>query len=151
LFNKLKINKTIDIKKKLKGTKNLSIKVGFPSLNQKTSSTDTGGISAIDKATINNFGLGVPKRPFMSISFAKNKKIYKGLILKHFSNINNADNVEFYNKLGLKGQGDVQKEIIALRTPANSQSTIDAKGSSNPLIDTGHMLQSVTFSVGEKQ
>jgi len=85
----------------------------------------------------------------MAISFAKNKNTYKKLILKELGKIEKLDFTKFANKLGILGQGHVQKEIIALRSPANNPATISAKGSSNPLINTGHMLQSVTFSVGK--
>lgn len=147
MSNKLKVKKKIDIRKILSKTKDITVKVGFPKLSEETLSTDSEGATALEKAVINNFGLGVPKRPFMSISFAKNKKAYRSLVLKNFSNIKNADKVTFYNKLGLKGQGDVQNAIVGLKSPANNPSTIKQKGSSNPLMDSGHMRQSATFQV----
>ena len=39
--------------------------------------------------------------------------------------------------------GDVRRNITKLRTPPNAPATITKKGSSNPLIDTGTMRQSV--------
>lgn len=147
--NKLNISKQINLKKKVESLKDLVVKVGFPAESAKTQSTDEDGISAVYKATIHNFGLGVPKRPFMDIAFAKNKKEYKKIILKSFNKIEDLNIIQFANKLGLKAQGDVQKSIVNLRLPANNQQTIDAKGSSNPLIDSGHMLQSVTFEVSK--
>jgi hypothetical protein len=148
--NKLNVDKQINLKKKVKSLKDMVVKVGFPSESSKTLSTDQEGVTAVFKATIHNFGLGVPKRPFMDIAFAKNKKEYKKIILKKFSKIEDLNIVQFVNKLGLKAQGDVQKSIIDLRLPANDPETVEAKGSSNPLIDTGHMLQSVTFEVSKK-
>ena len=44
-----------------------------------------------------------------------------------------------------------QNYIIKLREPPNSKKTIKEKGSSNPLIDTGQMMQSVTSEVGSKK
>jgi len=125
-MNELKRKKKFDLPKKINTIENTSIKVGFPAVKKETHSEDNQEVSAVFKATVNNFGLGVPKRPFMAISFVK-----------------------FANKLGILGQGHVQKEITALRSPANNPVTISAKGSSNPLINTGHMLQSVTFAVGK--
>ena len=46
--------------------------------------------------------------------------------------------------MGMKVQADVQQAITVLSSPANAPSTIAKKGSSNPLIDTGHMRQSVS-------
>jgi hypothetical protein len=51
------------------------------------------------------------------------------------------------NLLGVRMQSDVQKKIRALRTPPNAPSTIARKKSSNPLIDTGRLIQSVTYQV----
>lgn len=41
-----------------------------------------------------------------------------------------------------------QVYMTNLRTPPNAKSTVDRKGSSNPLIDTGELRSSVTFKVG---
>ena len=146
-MNKIKRKPKFDLQKKITSLKNVSVKVGFPSESKETTSTDTEGVSAVFKATVNNFGLGVPKRPFMNIAFAKNKKDYKKIVLRQLGKIEKVDYKNFLNKLGLKAQGDVQREIVSLRSPANSLQTIKDKGSSNPLISTGHMLQSVTFAV----
>lgn len=150
-MNKLKTKKKFDFQKKITSLKNVSIKVGFPSEKAETESTDQEGVSALFKATVNNFGLGVPKRPFMNIAFAKNKKKYKKIVIKQLSKVEVLDYKPFLNKLGIVAQQDVQREITALRSPANNPATIQAKGSSNPLIDTGHMLQSVTYIVKAKQ
>jgi len=148
--NKLVVKKKFDLPKKIKSFQNITVKIGFPAESQETQSTDKEGVSAVYKATVNNFGLGVPRRPFMNIAFARNKREYRKLIIKSFKKIENLDVIEFANKLGLKGQGDVQKSIVALRSPANSEATIKAKGSANPLIDSGHLLQSVTYVVAKK-
>jgi hypothetical protein len=44
-------------------------------------------------------------------------------------------------------QGRVRRKIRDLKEPVNAQSTIDAKGSENPLVDTSQMLNSVTFAI----
>jgi len=148
--NKLVVKKKFNLKKKVKSFEDIIVKVGFPKESSETKSTDSEGVSAVFKATSNNFGLGIPKRPFMNIAFEKNKRDYRKIIIKSFKKIESLDMVKFSNKLGIKAQGDVQKEIIALRSPANSEATIKAKKSSNPLINSGHMLQSVTYQVIDK-
>ena len=149
-MNKLKTKKKFDFQNKITSLKNISIKVGFPSESKESESTDQEGVSALTKATVNNFGISVPKRPFMNIAFAKNKKNYTKIVKKQLSKVEKVDYKVFLNKLGIKAQGDVQREITALRSPANSEATVKAKGSSNPLINSGHMLQSVTFIVKAK-
>jgi hypothetical protein len=124
--------------------KDKRVKVGFPAGKD---STDENGVSALYKATVNNFGLGVPKRPFMAIAFAQNVDKYKKFLFKKISE--DPEDIDTHlEKIGAMGKGNVQKSIIDLRSPPNAQSTIDAKGSSNPLIGkTSHMIQSVTWEV----
>jgi len=52
--------------------------------------------------------------------------------------------------IGLAAKGAVQNKMVNLRTPSNAASTIRAKGSSNPLIDTGGLLNSITFVVTDE-
>ena len=52
-----------------------------------------------------------------------------------------------YNRLGEIARGDIVKSITKLNTPPNAQRTIEQKGSSNPLIDTGFLRANVTFKV----
>ena len=49
--------------------------------------------------------------------------------------------------IGVIAVGKVQQYMTDLRTPPNAHSTIAKKGSSNPLIDTGAMRQSVTHAL----
>ena len=51
------------------------------------------------------------------------------------------------SKVGLVGQGIIQRQIVLLREPPNAPSTIENKGSSNPLINLGFMRQSVTWKI----
>lgn len=53
-------------------------------------------------------------------------------------------------RVGLRMQSDVRQRIVDLRDPPNSPVTIKAKGSSNPLIDTGRMKGAVGYSVRGK-
>jgi hypothetical protein len=50
-------------------------------------------------------------------------------------------------RLGAKAVGDVKRTITDLDTPPNAPSTVERKGSSNPLIDTGRLRQSIDFEV----
>lgn len=50
-------------------------------------------------------------------------------------------------RLGAYLQGQIQASIVALRDPPNAESTVDRKGSSNPLIDSGQLRQSIVFEV----
>jgi hypothetical protein len=49
--------------------------------------------------------------------------------------------------IGTKAVGEIQKRMARGIQPENAPSTIAAKGSSKPLIDTGRLRQSVTYAV----
>ena len=46
-------------------------------------------------------------------------------------------------------KGQLQESIVDLKDPPNKASTLKHKAGSNPLVDTGHMLNSVDFEVSE--
>lgn len=97
----------------------------------------------------NEFGTGdgkIPPRPFMRLSIEKNNKNWLNFTKKALLK-NNLEIKKTINQLGLLMVGDIQKEITDLRTPPNAESTIKKKGSSNPLIDTGLMRNSVKHKV----
>jgi hypothetical protein len=51
------------------------------------------------------------------------------------------------HQLGDTIANDIKDAIIDVDSPALKVETIKNKGSSNPLIDTGHLKQSVTYKV----
>ncbi len=49
--------------------------------------------------------------------------------------------------MGAFAAGGVQTYMTELKTPPNSAYTIEQKGSSNPLIDTGALRASITWKI----
>lgn len=88
----------------------------------------------------------IPPRPFMRLSIEKNNKNWLNFTKKGLLK-NNLEIKKTINQLGLLMVGDIQKEITDLKTPPNAESTIRKKGSSNPLIDTGLMRNSIKHKV----
>lgn len=124
------------------------VAVGFP--RSKADGAD------IMKAIYNEFGTRgggwggpTPERPFMRNAMRNNKAKYQAAMRKSAAKILQGETSlsTVLNKLGALAQGDIQSEITTLKTPANSPVTIARKGSSNPLIDTGSMRQSVTWEI----
>lgn len=128
------------------------VKVGFPA-----GEASAGNIS---KAVWNEFGTRggasgggwggpIPERPFMRNAMRDNKAAYVSALKMMARQIVEGSLSMFaaMSRLGLKAQGDIQKEISSLMSPPNSPVTIALKGSSKPLIDTGEMRQSVTYKV----
>lgn len=120
------------------------VAVGFP-MGQAQAYPDGTSVALVASSHV--YGLGVPKRDFMG--FAKDEITNKTapMIAKALKS-GNKDSL--YEAAGLTAQAAIQNAIVALDEPPNSPKTIAQKGSANPLIDTGHMVQSVTYIVREK-
>lgn len=128
------------------------VKVGFPS--------GKAGGDVINRAIWNHYGTRggrsgggwggpIPARPFMANALRDNRHAYRMAMIKSAGKILRSETTlkATLDKLGILAQGHIQAEIVALDSPPNSAVTIARKGSSNPLIDTGQMRQSVTWKV----
>lgn len=134
------------------------VKVGFPSSKSSKSN--------IEKAVWNEFGTRgsgkrfgtprgggfggpIPERPFMRNAMRDNARKYRNMLKSYAKRILLGETSlrSSLMTLGIQAQGDIQREIGALRNPANSETTIRLKGSSNPLIDSGAMRQAVTWAI----
>ena len=54
---------------------------------------------------------------------------------------------QYLKMLGEQYQGMVQDYIRDLRDPPNSPITVENKGSDNPLVDTGNLIESISFRI----
>lgn len=54
---------------------------------------------------------------------------------------------EVFERLGALIVGDIQKKMVDIRTPRNAGLTVENKGSTNPLINTGKLREKVTWKV----
>lgn len=131
------------------------VKVGFPA-----GETD-GGI--IERAIWNEFGTKgggwggpIPERPFMRNAIRSNTPAYRNFMASAAKKLVRdlaagtaapTSMRRSLNRLGAMAQGDIQAEITSLTTPPNSAVTVERKGSSKPLIDTGQLRASVTWKV----
>lgn len=177
-FNIIDKNKIFSEKKLkallgLKGITKDSVKVGIPSNKEKhTKKRGSGGkiveaggpnVSVLEIAAANEFGTKtIPERSFLRSTVRKNQSKYKKLGLLLVENLLKKTTEEEYKKelgkLGLIAQSDVQETIRKLKDPPNALSTQLKKGRSlgkgstvdNPLIDTGQLIQSITFVVNDK-
>lgn len=87
----------------------------------------------------------IPERPFMIP--AGNKAANKTINITVGSIAGGMDEQQALSKAGELFVGFIQKEITNLKEPPNAESTILKKGSSNPLIDSGDMRQSVQWKL----
>ena len=94
-------------------------------------------------------GKGIPERSFLRSTIDENERRYAAALGDGIerSIMGKSTVYKELELLGLEVKGDVQQKITDIRTPPNAPSTSAAKGSSNPLIDTGHMRQNITHKV----
>ena len=130
------------------------VKVGFPTGTEAVTVSYPNGTRVVDVAVGNEYGTdNVPARPFIGLSSADINNQCAPILEQSADALNN-NNTQQYDQLldaaGSVAAGIVKQQITDLRSPPNAQSTIERKGSSNPLIDTGLMRQTVTYKVVDK-
>lgn len=91
----------------------------------------------------------IPERSFIRGYFTNERKriqkISEQLITQVISLQITAD--DYFDLMGQEMVSGVQRYLTELKDPPNSPLTIELKGSSNPLIDTGQMRNSITYRV----
>lgn len=108
------------------------------------------GLTIATIAAVNNFGSAdghIPARPFLAPAVENGAPEYRRLVEVMLPKVMSGE-LEMQTLLAQMGQlaeGHVKQQITELRTPPNAQSTIDKKGSDNPLIDTGALRQSIRY------
>ena len=107
------------------------------------------GTSVALVAASNEFGIedGIPERPFFRNAVRKSEDNVLKILKNSIAPEKMVMDTRTANLIGAYMVSEIQSEIQSLRKPPNSPVTIKAKGSSNPLIDTGKMRQSVSWEV----
>lgn len=106
------------------------------------------GVTNVMKGVINEFGGGnVPERSFLRSTMSEKRKLYMGNIAKIAQAAIQGKYTpeQGMGRLGRLAEQDVKAKIVAIRFPENAESTKAQKGSSNPLIDNGDMVNSVRW------
>ena len=133
----------------LKKLTKLEVQVGF----QRGEGASEDGTDLVDIAAYNELGTSTsPARPFMKQSFENHEKELQAacnVVNKTISNGGTAQ--QALDKLGVFCKGLVQQEIVDGGFEPNKPSTIEKKGSDQPLIDTGTMRQSVQYVVRKRK
>ncbi len=108
------------------------------------------GTSVAMVGAVHEFGGGnSPERSFIRSSFDEHQKKYITMAQKLVKKvIDKGGDIELVAELiGTEAAADVVDNINAIQTPPNTAATILKKGSSNPLVDTGHLKQSIRHEV----
>lgn len=120
------------------------VKVGLP----KNSNAYPNGTSVIMVGAVHEFGSparNVPQRSFLRSTITENARKYKEDMKKIMKSVIDGkyDLLKGLSLLGLKVQTDVRTKITDIKEPPLKYRE------GNPLVDTGHLRQSIVFKVGE--
>lgn len=151
----MKVLKDIDpklidkLKQRLVGN-NRAVNVGIPEGPKEEDGTPVAMIAAVHE--YGSPTQGIPERPFLRVAVQRNRLKYVRLnrinLVKMLRGQMDAD--QALGQLGEMAKGDVQVEIRNGEFTPLKPATIKRKGSSRPLIDTGQMVQSIAWELGEK-
>lgn len=119
-----------------------SVKVGLP----KGSNDYPDGTSVVMVGAVHEFGSpsrGVPQRSFLRSTVQEQRKPYKRLFKKLALKIIKGEitKKQALEIMGLKSQTDIRQKITDIQEPT----LVSRDG--NPLVDTGHLRQSIVYEV----
>jgi hypothetical protein len=137
-----KIEKTLnDIAKKM----DANLKVGF-----MAGATYPDGTPVATVAFLNEFGHGgihpAPARPFFR-NMINSESPNWGVKISKLAKSTNYDGQKVMKLMGENIKGALMQSINDLTSPPLAESTKKAKGFDKPLIDSAHMLNSITYEV----
>lgn len=136
------------VKKRFK--KSGTVDVGIIDAGAHKDEEGLGEQTVAEIAFLNEFGgPRNPERSFMRSTIKEKKKAVIALQKKLLVQIREGE-MTIEKALGLIGKfmaSAMSQKVVKLRDPPNSPATIAAKGSSNPLIDTSQMVNSITYEV----
>ena len=106
-------------------------------------------------AAANHFGANlaggavIPPRPFLDVAVEKNSRRYTRVMEELIPGVMEGKTTtqQMLDQVGQAAASDVQEFMTDLRDPPNAPSTIAKKGSDNPLIDNGHLKQSIRHQI----
>lgn len=112
-------------------------------IHEDAPQVEGGDITMAQLGAVLHFGnQNIPPRPWLDVGVQSGSADYLSIIENNSDDMDNA-----LNMIGLIAVGKVQQYMTELQDPPNAPSTVKKKGSSNPLIDTGALRQSVTYSI----
>lgn len=133
------------------------VKVGVQAKDKAVQRGKGGSIRNTDQplaviAAIHEFGLGdMPQRSFLRSAYDENLPMIDKMIQRVANGaVFGLGTNAALNQLGNVVQGMVQRKIVDGPFVPNSAATIKRKKSSKPLIDTGHLRQSIRYVIERK-
>lgn len=133
--------------KALKDLAKLEVRVGY-----QEGATYPDGTPVVQVALWNELGtVNIPPRPFVRQTADNNDAKIQTKIKSCANQLaSGATADKVLNELGVFGKGLLQREIKNGEFTPNAPSTVKAKGSDRPLIDTGLLRQSANYVIRKK-
>lgn len=135
---------------RIEKAKNEKVKVGVLADDAK-GSEDHGGLTVAELAAILHYGTQdghIPARPFLAMAFDQQREVLAKMGGELFGQVldGKIDTDKALGLMGLKLATEAKKVITTTDSLApNAPSTVAAKGSSRPLVDTGRLLGAITW------
>lgn len=110
------------------------------------------GLDIAEYGAYNEFGTGkIPERSFMRSTFDENQGNYANIFARGIEQLGvNSTLGRVLSFAGMNVQNDIQEKIRSGIAPANSPRTVKIKKSNKTLIDTGALVQSITYEITKK-
>lgn len=100
------------------------------------------------KAVHHEFGTStIPARPFLRASQGEVKAGQEIGRATSLARVGGASALAVLERVGQQGEDAARRHALELDAPALAPSTVAAKGSSKPLVDTGGMVAAITHKV----
>lgn len=123
-----------------------SVKIGI----QSDAGTYPDGTNVLDVAIWNEFGTSkIPSRPFVRQCFSDNQMAAAQYLGRVASNVlkNGGSLGNELSKMGQWYQGKMKSTLLNYPWEKNADSTIKAKGSSKPLVDSSQLVNAIRYEV----
>lgn len=133
------------IKELAEDTRPISVSVG---INRGAGAHPNGdGVSIAEVAAFNEFGTDdIPSRPFIRSVMLENKSKYTQMLAKLTSQMLLGASVQHLRTaMGVEMVRDVKDKIQTLSSPSVTEQTLGSKIGSNPLVDSGTLLDSIDW------
>jgi hypothetical protein len=138
--------------KRVKQARDGRVKVGVLADDEK-GADDHGGLSVAELAAVLHYGTedgSIPARPFLAMAFDEQREELSKLGGELMSEVleGKMDSGRALGLMGAKLAAEAKKVIsTGDKLQANSPATVAAKGSSRPLVDTGRLLNAITWAI----
>ena len=96
--------------------------------------------------------LNIPARPFMAQAFQNNSQKYEQMMDRGVVDVisSRGTMANVLTRIAVEMHNDIKRELLSGNFAPNAPSTVERKGSSLPLFDTGAATSAVTFEVRDR-